>query len=364
MVGQQAVRLQRLHQLADLLVRHRLVAHLPGPAVEHQDGDRAVVGQQLGELRLDVVHLRARDWPAATPCGGVPDRVVEAGRRPRAERVDVLAHDVALAVAPGDVRTLKLPASLGHSAKPSWCRVVSTPYFIFAATAASAHWPGSRLVGLNSLMSRFGFDHEPVYVRMPKWMNMPKRRSTSCAEAASSELAGVPPPAACRRPPPPPAPPPRAPGRAGDAARARAAASSGRAARPRAAAPTGAARRSGAARAAAAAARAAAPARAAAGAARACRPGAAGRPRAAALPAGRLPPVAPPPVPAVPAPPLPPARRRPGRAAPARVPDAAVPPVPVAPPSPPQPATIRQQEHARHQLAGGDMPRLTRSRPW
>ena len=28
--------------------------------------------------------------------------------------------------------------------------------------AASAHWPGSRPTGLKSLMSRFGFDHDPV----------------------------------------------------------------------------------------------------------------------------------------------------------------------------------------------------------
>ena len=75
------------------------------------------------------------------------------------------------------LRTLKLPTALGHSAKPSWCRVVSTPYFIFAATAASAHWPGLRLTGLNMLIGRFACDQLPVYVRMPKWMNMPKRRS-------------------------------------------------------------------------------------------------------------------------------------------------------------------------------------------
>ena len=58
--------------------------------------------------------------------------------------------------------TLNVPALLGHSAKPSWWRVVSTPYFILAATAASPHCPGSSPVGLNCVMSRFGFDHDPV----------------------------------------------------------------------------------------------------------------------------------------------------------------------------------------------------------
>ena len=66
-----------------------------------------------------------------------------------------------------------------HSANPSWCRVVSTPNFMPADTAASAHWFGSSCVGLNIVMSRFGVAHDPVYVRMPKCRNIPNRRSTN-----------------------------------------------------------------------------------------------------------------------------------------------------------------------------------------
>ena len=87
------------------------MSHLPGPAVEDQDRDRTVVAEELGELRLDVSELVGRDRRAAH--GGVafaadgaravPDRVVEPRQQAAAsERVDVGAHDVALAVHPGD----------------------------------------------------------------------------------------------------------------------------------------------------------------------------------------------------------------------------------------------------------------------
>ena len=101
--------LQRLHQRADLFVGDRLVAHLPRVAVDDQDRNRAVVGQQLGDLRRDVVHLRGRDRAVADPFGVVPDRVVETGREALgAERVDVGAHDVALPVHPRDVADVEV----------------------------------------------------------------------------------------------------------------------------------------------------------------------------------------------------------------------------------------------------------------
>ena len=93
---------------------------------------------------------------------------------------------------------------LSQSAKPSWWRVVSTPNFMWAATAASAHWFGSSAVGLNCVMSRFGVAQVPVYVRIPKWRNIPKRSSLNARWRSSS---GVP----TAVPPEPPGPPPLVP---------------------------------------------------------------------------------------------------------------------------------------------------------
>ena len=61
------------------------------------------------------------------------------------------------------------------------------------------------------VMGRFACAHAPVYVRIPKWMNMPNRRSTYARWRSSSAIAtvappmpGAPPVAAPPRPPMPP----------------------------------------------------------------------------------------------------------------------------------------------------------------
>jgi len=138
-IGQQAVRLQRLHQAADLLVRHGVVAHLPGPAVHDQDGDGTIVGEQFGELCLDVGQLGGREVSGADVVGGVPDRIVETGQKAAAaERVYVLAHHVALAVAPGDVTDVEVAGA----ARPQREAVV-----MLRGEHAILHLGGDRRVG-------------------------------------------------------------------------------------------------------------------------------------------------------------------------------------------------------------------------
>jgi hypothetical protein len=66
------------------------------------------------------------------------------------------------------LRTLKLPTLLGHSAKPSWWRVVSTPYVIVAPTRRVGPLRRVQAVGLNMSIGRFACDQVPVYVRIPK----------------------------------------------------------------------------------------------------------------------------------------------------------------------------------------------------
>lgn len=85
-VHDQAVGLERLDVRADLAVRHLLVSHLPRPAIQREDRDGAVVGQQFGQLRLDDVDIGAADRGGL---GGVgPLAALELGR---VERQRVLA---------------------------------------------------------------------------------------------------------------------------------------------------------------------------------------------------------------------------------------------------------------------------------
>ena len=264
------------------------------------------------------------------------------------------------------LRTLKLPTALGHSAKPSWWRVVRTPYFIFAATAASAHWPGLRLTGLNMLIGRFACDqlpgvrqdaevdeHAEAQIDVAALERL--QRARRGAAAATGATARRPRPRRPHDPPRPPrrrvpAPPPRPPAppvppRAAGATAARRAA-----APPLPALPPAAAR----ARDAAAAGRTRAlprcrRARAAGGAAAAPRPAAcrAPLPRRRAAPAARRPP------PAAAAGPRPLRRRRHRAARPRCRPRRRTPH-----------SRDQQQEHARHEpRPGATCPEFTKIGP-
>ena len=258
------------------------------------------------------------------------------------------------------LRTLKLPTALGHSAKPSWWRVVSTPYFILRAhrrvrplarIEVDRVEHADRQVRLRP-RARVRQDAEvdehaeaQIDVAALERLQRARRGRAAAATAAARRAARA------RAAP--------APGRAGDAARPRAAAASGRAACPRVRRPCRRAHRRRPS-------------------SRRCRapPPVPAPPPAPAAPAAPPLPVAPPlpacprcfrpsrhrpcptsaplpPVPAVPvAPPLP------------APPVAPAPPVPVAPPSPPQPAAINSKSTHGTNLAGGDIaPTLPRSEP-
>ena len=63
---------------------------------------------------LTYAQLGGREVSGADVLGGVPDRIVEAGQKAAAaEGVDVLAHDVALAAAPGDVADVEVAGLAG-----------------------------------------------------------------------------------------------------------------------------------------------------------------------------------------------------------------------------------------------------------
>ena len=219
-VDDQDVGLQALDQVVDVPALGRVVPHHPRPAVDDQQRDLAVVGHQLRQLRRQVLHLLgaevAVDRVSRCPRSN-SRRPASALRRDSRRRTAERRRPCRWAPAwpPTCVYqvvwpTLKLLALLGHSANPSWWRVVSTPNFAPAALAAWAHWRGFSVVpGLKSLMGRFPSAHAPVYVRIPKWWNMPnciarneRLRSSRCAVTSWP----LPPPVAAGEPACPPVP--------------------------------------------------------------------------------------------------------------------------------------------------------------
>ena len=97
-VGDQAIGLEPLDERVDLVERHFVVgdpAPRRVPAVEHEHGDVAVVGQQLGELALDQVDLGARDVEMPNVIAQVEDGKVKRDLEPFAtKRIDVRPHHI------------------------------------------------------------------------------------------------------------------------------------------------------------------------------------------------------------------------------------------------------------------------------